>query len=906
MSEKDFTVDEVRSQFSKSSGDQAELHAIQSNTFSINEIGRSLSSEQKFFILDRLEMGGLVSLEDLPPSALYMIEQIEAMNIDEAFSIIEKFANDFKEEPNYPVYDLDLLQRLIAAAPNHREPRKEIESSGKNHESFTSIHSISASESLRSEEFGDKHYLKITDWDLQVRLEASLFEYWSPFPEVRAVTEPFDDPTIACETVRVYIIGIIWCGIGEVINQFFIERQPSIKLKSSIVQVFIYPCGLLLSYILPKWKFKVWKYTFDLNPGPWTSKEQMLCTLFYSAADTAVYSRFNILVQKLPRFYNNTWVDFGYELLLTLSTQFMGFGFAGFVRRFAVYPVTAVWPYIMPTLALNKTLISPEKKQSIHGWTISRYNFFLITFAASFVYFWLPNYLFKALSLFNWLAWIKPDNFNLATITGSQSGLGLNPIPSFDWNVIGTDAFSTPFYSTMSTVTGATLGMCAIAGVYYTNHKWTAYLPINSNLLFTNKGKPYNVKQVVDKDSLYNNEKYQEIGPPYYSAGNLVVMGAYFAMYPFAFLYEVLINYRAMAASMKSLFKGLRNFHKSSYADFDDPFSRMMSKYPEVPEWMFTIVMVLSIVLGILALKLYPTETPVWGIFFAVGMNFVYIIPMVSLASVTGFTYSLSVLVELIIGYALPGNGLAMSIIKAFGTQLDLQSESYITNQKMAHYAKIPPRALFRVQMLAVFVNTFVGLGIMSFQMTSIKDFCTPHQAQRFTCPGIIKFYSSSVIWGVIGPKRVFDGLYPILKYCFLIGFLLAPVCAAIKRFGPRKYMRYFQPTVIIGGFTIYAPYNLSYHIGSMYVGFISMVLLKGRYPAFWGKYNYLFACGILSGIAFSGIIIFFSVQYHPKKLIWWGNTVNKHGYDYAGTSLLNATESAPDGYFGPRYGHYP
>ena len=89
---------------------------------------------------------------------------------------------------------------------------------------------------------------EIVDWDLQVRLEAVLVAYWSPYPEVRAVTFPYDDPTIPVETFRVYLIGIIWTAIGAVINQFFTERQPAITLAMAVVQVFLYPSGLLCEW----------------------------------------------------------------------------------------------------------------------------------------------------------------------------------------------------------------------------------------------------------------------------------------------------------------------------------------------------------------------------------------------------------------------------------------------------------------------------------------------------------------------------------------------------------------------------------------------------------------------------------------------------------------------------------
>lgn len=56
--------------------------------------------------------------------------------------------------------------------------------------------------------FKNKTYLHIVDWPLQVRLEAALIHFHSPYPEIRAITEPFDDPSIPVETFRVYFIGL--------------------------------------------------------------------------------------------------------------------------------------------------------------------------------------------------------------------------------------------------------------------------------------------------------------------------------------------------------------------------------------------------------------------------------------------------------------------------------------------------------------------------------------------------------------------------------------------------------------------------------------------------------------------------------------------------------------------------
>ena len=68
------------------------------------------------------------------------------------------------------------------------------------------------------------------------------------------------------------------------------------------------------------------------------------------------------------------------------------------MRQFAVYPEKAIWPSILPNVRLNKTLMSPEVKARINGWSISGYNFFSSLLVFHFI-FWIPDYLFQALSI---------------------------------------------------------------------------------------------------------------------------------------------------------------------------------------------------------------------------------------------------------------------------------------------------------------------------------------------------------------------------------------------------------------------------------------------------------------------------------------------------------------------------
>ncbi|EEQ38622.1 hypothetical protein CLUG_02748 [Clavispora lusitaniae ATCC 42720] len=884
--------------------DAVDLQAVASHTFSLNEVAGDFTNDQKHYILSRLGYDDLTSFDDLPVTATYMLEKINALDVNEAVEILKQYLEDHYGDVNIPNSAYDLAERLVNSTS-----AQEVSSSSKIDETIEkteyNVDSAVVQDSSSSLEF---QKFEGIDWALQVKTEAGIINFWSPYPEVRSVTNPYDDPNTPCETLRAYIVGIIWTAVGSFINQYFYDRQPSITFDSSVAQLFIYPTGMAMQYILPAKSIKFGKFSVDLNPGPWNYKEQLLATLFFSVSSATIYVNSNITVQKLSFWYDTKWMNFGYQVLLALSTQFMGFGFAGIMRKFLVYPVNAIWPSIMPTLALNNALMQPEKKANINGWTISRYSFYFITCAASFLYFWIPDYLFQALSTFNWMTWIKPDNFNLAAITGSVSGMGLNPITTFDWNIINYNyPLTIPFFSQANQYIGSIIAFFCIIGVWYSNYKWTGYLPLNSNSLFSNTGDSYDISQVLNEKKNFDNEKYQTYGPPFYTAANLVVYGAFFAIYPFTIVYVAITNFAQLKHSARTFKRVFTNLKASTFEGFNDPFSRSMRKYKEVPEWWFAIILVISIVLAILCVKVYPADTPVWGIFFALAINFIFLIPLSLVYATTGFSFGLNVLVELIVGYAIPGNGLALNFIKALGYNIDGQAQNYVSDQKMAHYMRIPPRSLFRVQMTSVLLATFVNLGTLNLAFSTIKGYCTPDQPQKFSCPQSTTFFSASVLWGVIGPKKVFNGLYPILQWCFLIGFLLAFPCALVKIYWRNnKYVKFFQPVLIIGGFLIYAPYNLSYYTPALITSFFFMHVIRKRYFSWWSKYTYVLGGGLQAGVAFSAIIIFFAVQYHEKDVNWWGNTVSYAGLDYVGPARLNATISAPDGYFGPRYGDLP
>ena len=145
-----------------------------------------------------------------------MINKIDQLSISEAIEIIRDALADHNGDVNFLIEDYQLLERLISQIPNN------IESQENNQNVETNLDELPEMKYPMQSTFKNKTYLTIIDWSLQIRLEAALIHYHSPYPEIRAITDPFDDPNTPVETFRAYFIALFWTFIGSLINSFSI------------------------------------------------------------------------------------------------------------------------------------------------------------------------------------------------------------------------------------------------------------------------------------------------------------------------------------------------------------------------------------------------------------------------------------------------------------------------------------------------------------------------------------------------------------------------------------------------------------------------------------------------------------------------------------------------------------
>lgn len=141
--------------------------------------------------------------------------------------------------------------------------------------------------------------------------------------------------------------------------------------------------------------------------------------------------------------------------------------------------------------------------------------------------------------------------------------------------------------------------------------------------------------------------------------------------------------------------------------------------------------------------------------------------------------------------------------------------------------------------MIATLVSTIVCTGVMQFQV-NIENVCQAKIApMRFFCPGPTTFFTAAVLWGTIGPIKVFghQGQYKELLLGFPAGIVLTvAVYFLVKKFPKNRYIRQFHPVAFWYGGLNWAPYSFSYAMPSIPIAILSWLWVKTRFLAFWSK----------------------------------------------------------------------
>ncbi|KAF6986098.1 hypothetical protein CFC21_003889, partial [Triticum aestivum] len=229
-------------------------------------------------------------------------------------------------------------------------------------------------------------------------------------------------------------------------------------------QVAVVPLGRLMAVALPERAFfRGRRWEFTLNPGPFNVKEHVLITIFANAGAGSVFA-IN-LVTAVRVFYGKP-ISFFVSLLVVLTSQVLGFGWAGIFRRYLVEPVAMWWPSNLVQVSLFRALHEKERRRK--GGT-TRTQFFMVAFACSFAYYIFPGYLFEMLTSISWICWIFPTSVVAQQLGSGLHGLGIGAI-GLDWSSISSylgSPLASPLFATANIAAGFFIYIYVVTPITY-------------------------------------------------------------------------------------------------------------------------------------------------------------------------------------------------------------------------------------------------------------------------------------------------------------------------------------------------------------------------------------------------------------------------------------------------------
>lgn len=734
--------------------------------------------------------------------------------------------------------------------------------------------------------------LHTTDEHTRVEVADELLEN-SPYPEVRAAVPNYDEGGHS-NTFRAWTIGLVLATIGSGLNMLFSMRAPYIVIPSYVAQVVAYPLGLAWERWMPAWEFTFFGIKCNLNPGPFSKKEHAISVIMANASFNggAAYATDVILAQRA--FYKQEF-DRAFEIFLTISSQMLGFGLAGFFTRFLVQPAAMIWPSTLINCSLFTALHDrrPADPKKTSGWSIGKYRLFLYTLIGSFVWYWFPGYIAPFLSVFAFVTWIKPNNVVINQLFGGWSGLSLIPI-TFDWTQISGFNFSpmiAPWFAIANTLIGMVLWYWIIvSAVHYKGLFWSKYLPISDSNSYDNTGAEYNVSKILNDQGDFDEQKYKSYSPLFISTSFMISYGLSFATI-------VAVIFHTFLFHGKELWTRFKNFGREE----EDVHARLMARFKTVPLWWYgaTFLIMFGMALGVT--QGYPTHLTWWAFILSQIMAIVWFVPIGMVQATTNIQIGLNVFTEFIIGYMQPGRPMAMMLFKTFGYITMSQGLYFCQDLKIGHYMKIPPRVTFSAQMIACLWSSFVQVGVLNWALNNITDVCDQRQRNHFSCPNGRVFFNASVIWGAIGPARMFSpgSIYSPMMWFWLAGAILPVAIYICARIWPKSPVRYLSAPIIFGGAGLIPPATPLNYLSWGIVGFIFNKYIKDRWRGWWMHYNYVFSAGLDVGLALSTIVMFVCLQlWNVNFPSWWGTDIAANTLD---ASYMAVEATVPEGQkFGP------
>ncbi|KAJ7463681.1 OPT oligopeptide transporter protein-domain-containing protein [Mycena latifolia] len=688
---------------------------------------------------------------------------------------------------------------------------------------------------------------------------------------VRELCDFEDDPSTPVLTWRFFVLSAAFTALGAWLTQMGFFRTTYVPYSIYFVQIASLYFGKLMAAGLPSKKIGFGRFTFDLNPGPFSVKEHVAIVL---AANTGATNNLgDYVLAPLAVFYDkpmNGWL----AILFMWSAVFIGFSFATLARTFLIDNPDTLFPLTLQQVTVFNAMRASFEMDS----TTVRKQMRVFWYGILIVFLWqfLPEYIFPFTSSLAFLCWVT--NNPTANFLGSGLGGAGFLTMTLDWSNIGSSAIYYPYWSQVNAFAAFVLGAWILVPIGALGGKWQEDLyPIQSQTLRLTNGSRYPTAALMNADYTLNQTLYDIIGPPKMSAQ---LRWGYFFSYT-AYLGAIVSLLLFQGPMLWKTIKAARTGQRL----YNDKLCQLMEPYPKVPLWwnglLFIIPTAIIIALGATGVLYLPLYT----VFVALGFGAVIVVPMAYVYAVSGYQVPVGYFNELLYGYVINAGGSRHPVgslsYRTISGQCWYEACSMLSDMKLGHYFHIPPRATLFAQIWGILVGVPVNYATILWVVNTKGGFLDGSEVDpnnQWTGQTVISLNNQGIAFALVGPKKLFDDpMYTILPYGFVLGAGIPMILYLLHRKWPKANFNLWN--VPIFATTMENFYgNISNYVLTWFIlGSVNHLYVKKYKYKFWKTYAYLAGAAADTGYNLNMLMIFiaFSAVKVTTAPNWWGNNAD-------------------------------
>ncbi|KAJ3298552.1 hypothetical protein HDU79_009317 [Rhizoclosmatium sp. JEL0117] len=310
---------------------------------------------------------------------------------------------------------------------------------------------------------------------------------------------------------------------------------------------------------------------------------------------------------------------------------------------------------------------------------------------------------------------------------------------SFDWSII--NAYSpiiTPLWATLNMFTGMIILLwIAVPLLWATNSfgsdtilgtqaedgpNGTSVFPLgfalNAAFLFDKTGSRIKPRLFIQRNPLderyviLNETMYQSSQPIQVTAFTVVGYFSSFMVLSSAFVH-CLLWYG------KDSLQRLRANYDTKDVHWD-----LMEKYPKIPQCWYILILSVSSIACLILCEIEPGfKLEWWGTITAVLLGSIVAVPFGVIQAISGQNISQHNVSELIWGFVRPGKITSVLTFKSITYATQSTAMNLLSSYKFGVYAKIPPRVIFKVHLVATVCGAIqaTGMAMIMYMIINIR-----------------------------------------------------------------------------------------------------------------------------------------------------------------------------------------